>query len=99
MSTDARPQPTRTDATPPGPSDPFSGLGDGQVLRCRDPETGWQWFYERDGASVLKYHERTDYAAEVTALAAVGETIDCEGVESCSVSRVYVKVYAGETDR
>jgi len=99
MSTDARPRPARIDATPPGPSDPFAGLGDNQVLRCRDPETGWQWFYERSGASILKYHERSDYAAEPTALAAVDETIDCASVESCGVSRVYIEVYAGETGR
>ena len=30
--------------------------------------------------AILKYHERDDYAAEPTALAAVAETIDCEPV-------------------
>jgi len=86
----------RIDATPAGPTDPFARLRDDQVLRCEEPETGWQWFYERRGASVLKYHERDDYAAEVSALAAVAETLDCESVVACSVSRVYLDVYRGE---
>jgi|GEM_PF-2982654 len=86
----------RIDATPDGPTDPFGELRDDQVLRCEDPETGWQWFYERRGSAILKYHERTGYAAEMTALAAVAETIDCEGVVAYSVSRTYLEVYRGE---
>ena len=87
---------TRIDATPDGPTDPFARLRDDQVLRCRDPETGWQWFYERRGATVLKYHERDDYAAEVSALAAVEQTLDCESVVAYSVSRTYLEVWRGD---
>ena len=86
----------RIDATPDGPTDPFAGLRDDQVLRCEDPATGWQWFYERRGSEILKYHERTGYAAEPTALAAVAETIDYEPVVAYSVSRTYLGVYPDE---
>ena len=53
---------------------PFADLRADQVLKCRDPETGWQWFYTRDSGTVLKYHERDGYAPPPTALCEVAET-------------------------
>ncbi|PGF14426.1 hypothetical protein CP556_21440 [Natrinema sp. CBA1119] len=86
---------TTTHATPRR-ADPFAGLREDQVLRCGDPTTGWQWFYDCDGSTVLKYHERDGYVPTPTALTEVAETVALESTEAYSVSEVYLEVYAGE---
>lgn len=89
---------TTTQPVPTIPSDPFANVGDDQVLRCQDPETGWQWFYDRDGGEILKYHERDGYAPTETADRLVAATMALERVDSCAVSEVYLEVFAGEND-
>ncbi|PGF14233.1 hypothetical protein CP556_24820 [Natrinema sp. CBA1119] len=88
-------QPTTTQ--PALGTDPFADVRDGQqVLKCEDSETGWQWFYTRDGGTVLKFHERDGYEPEATAERVVAATVALADVTTHSVSAVYLEVYAGE---
>ena len=95
MSIDAN---STTTHAPTRRADPFADVHAEQVLRCEDPETGWQWFYDRDGSTVLKFHERDGYVPTPTALTEVAETVALESVDTYSVSRVYLVVYRGECE-
>lgn len=89
---------TATTADPTlAPTNPFDGVGADQVLKCADPQTGWQWFDDREGGQIIKYHERDGYAPMPTAATVVAETVSLKRVASYSVSEVYLEVYAGES--
>lgn len=77
--------------------DPLAELDSDQVLRCEDPETGWLWFYDRDGDEVRRYHERDDYHPRATSTRSVAVTVALDSVESCAVSRVHLEVRTGDS--
>lgn len=91
MSQSQQPMTTRH---PTLPADPFADVDSDHVLRCQDPETGWQWFYDRDGGQVFKYHERDGYEPEPTAERIIAATVALDSIGSCSVSEVYLEVFA-----
>ncbi|WP_238717548.1 hypothetical protein [Natronorubrum halophilum] len=80
-------------------SNPLDELESDSVLRCQDPETGWEWYYDVDAdGSVIRYHELEDYAAvPVPRLSAV-ETAALESVGVTEVSEVHLDVRTGERE-
>ena len=93
MSTNAQ-QTTETTL----PIDPFADVASGQVLRCTDPQTGWQWFYTREEGQAIKYHERNDYDGEPVPDRLVAATVACEDVQTAAISSTYLRVYCGGSD-
>ncbi|PCR88634.1 hypothetical protein [Natrinema ejinorense] len=60
MSTDRQTTTAIAQAQPT--SDPLAGLGSDEVLRCRDPETGWTWFYALETNPDLEPEPNTELA-------------------------------------
>ncbi|WP_337653261.1 hypothetical protein [Halomontanus rarus] len=87
-------EPKSATTTNPLGADPLADVRDGQVLRCAESETGWQWFYARDGAQILKFHEADGYQPEPTPARVVAATVALADVVSYAVSETYLDVYA-----
>ncbi|ELY77144.1 hypothetical protein [Natrinema gari] len=78
--------------------DPLADVGDDQVLRCRDPETDWLWFYDIRGSEVRKHHEYHDYTPRPVSRTDAAETTTRESVEADSISRAHLDVRTGDLD-
>lgn len=96
MSIEQRSAATETTAQHPH-RDPLEGLGDGEVLRCRDPETGWTWYYSiSDGGEVQKFHCYHGFEGQVVSHTEALGTINCEGVISATVGQRQLDVLRGQ---
>jgi len=78
--------------------DPLADVDSDQVLRCRDPETDWLWFYEVRDGEVRKHHEYHDYAPKPVSRTDAAETATLERVEAYSASRAHLDVRTGDGD-
>ncbi|WP_455448219.1 hypothetical protein [Natrinema thermotolerans] len=78
--------------------DPLADVGEDQVLRCRDPETDWLWFYDDRDGEVRKHHEYHDYAPQPVSRTDVAETATLERIEAYTVSRAHLDVRTGDLD-
>ncbi|ELY73254.1 hypothetical protein [Natrinema pallidum] len=74
MSVDHRPTESSGVEQPPR-DDPLAQLAEDEVLKCRDPATGWVWFYDVRNGIVRKYHCFHGYAPELVSRTEAAETI------------------------
>ncbi|ELY85422.1 hypothetical protein [Natrinema gari] len=61
MSVDHRPTESSGVEQPPR-DDPLARLSSDEVLRCRDPKTGWTWFYALEPNPDLEPEPNTELA-------------------------------------
>ena len=78
------------------PEDPLARLDAERVLRCRDEETGWMWFYNIVDGRPMRYHERENFDPTPTSRTIVAETAALENVDAHPVSRVHLEIARGE---
>ncbi|QCW05261.1 hypothetical protein [Natrinema pallidum] len=71
-------QTTTTGEQPPR-DDPLARLSSDEVLKCRDPATGYVWFYDVADGVVRKYHCYHGYAPELVSRTEAAETIGRAG--------------------
>lgn len=78
------------------PEDPLAALDEERVLRCRDEDTGWWWYYDVVDGEPTRYHEREDFEPTPTLRTIVAETAALENVDAHPVSRVHLDILRGE---
>lgn len=75
--------------------DPLARLASDDVLRCRNPETGWVWFYALENGDPRRYHAYHGFASELVSRTEVADTVGLKGVGVATVGRRQLDVLRG----
>lgn len=76
----------------------LADCGDGDVLWCRDSESGLEWYFEARDGQAFRYHEIFDFEASVVLRGQVDLICSHSNVETDVVERWELEQERGEID-
>ncbi|WP_226042728.1 hypothetical protein [Natrinema sp. DC36] len=76
----------------------LADCGDGEVLWCRDSESGLEWYFEDSDGQTVRYHELFDFECSVVLRGQVGLICSHSCVEVDVVGKWELERERGEID-